>query len=196
MEQAGNEIALVEIDVNEFKNTLYSYYLEIFPKEERKSFRMIEKSYNKGISKIIKIVNDNNLVGFMILNQIKKNGYVILDYLAILPQYRDKGFGSKALRKLINQQEKNEGIFIEIEKIGLGKDEEENRLRRKRQKFYEELGFKQLKIDLILFDVIYMPYIYSNSNKEEEIIMSEIFDIYESICGRERIRQNCKIVKG
>lgn len=78
---------------------------------------------------------------------------------------------------------------------GLGKSEEENLLREKRRKFYENLGFKRLNFDLFLFDVIYKPYLLSNIEDDEDIIINEILNIYESISGRERIKQNCKIIK-
>lgn len=78
---------------------------------------------------------------------------------------------------------------------GLGKDEEENLLREKRKNFYEKLGFKRLNLDLFLFDVIYTPYLFSNMKDNEDIIIDEILNIYESISGKERIKQNCKIIK-
>ncbi len=78
---------------------------------------------------------------------------------------------------------------------GLGKNEEENLLREKRKNFYEKLGFKRLNFDLFLFDVIYTPYLFSNMKDNENMIIDEILNIYESISGKERIKQNCKIIK-
>lgn len=190
-----DNIKLVNIDIDEFKELLYSYYLEIFPKEERKPLGLIESTYNKGYSRIIKIMSNNNITGFMILNRVKKNSYEILDYLAILPQYRNKGIGTSALNLLIEQERESNGIFVETEKVGLGKDKEEKELRSKRKKFYEELGFKKLKFDLVLFGVVYRPYIYSNIDIDEDFIIEEIWNIYEVICGKERINKNCKIIK-
>lgn len=195
MKSILDNISLENINIEEFEKLLYSYYLEIFPKDERKSLELIKSSFNKGYTKIIKITNNTNLIGFMLLNRIKEKEYAVLDYLAILPEYRDRGFGTKALKLLIEKESKNKGIFVEIEKTGLGKSKKDNILREKRQKFYEELGFKKLRFDLILFDVIYMPYIYSNIDIEEDIIINEVFEIYKAISGKERIKQNCKILK-
>lgn len=89
---------LVDIDINEFKEKIYAYYLKIFPEQERKPMKLIEKMYEKGYTKIIKIMNQETLVGFMLLNRVEENSYAILDYFAILPQFRDKGLGTKALR--------------------------------------------------------------------------------------------------
>lgn len=169
------------IDINEFKENIYSYYQKIFPKEERKPLKMIIDSYNKGLTKIIKILNNTTLIGFMIINRVKKNGYAVMDYFAILPQYRNRGFGTKALKLLTEQEKNTNGIFIEIEKIGLGKDKEENMVRERRKNFYEKIGFKKLKFDLLLYNVIFMPYIFSNIEINENFIIKEIIDIYKSI---------------
>lgn len=189
------DMELRNIDIDKFKKEVYSYYLEIFPEDERKPLELIKSSYEKHYTNIIEILYKNEMVGFMILNRVKDDGYAVLDYLAILPQYRNSKIGTRALQVLLEQEKQNKGIFIEIEKVGLGKDKEENLLREKRKNFYEKIGFKKLNFDLLLFDVIYTPYLFSNIKDDEDTIIDEIFDIYESISGKERIRQNCKVTK-
>lgn len=189
------DMKLKDIDINEFKKEIYSYYLAIFPEDERKSLELLHSSYEKHYTRIIEILYKNEIIGFMILNKVKEKGYAVLDYLAILPQYRNNEFGTKALQILLEQERENSGIFIEIEKVGLGKNKEENFLREKRRKFYEKLGFKKLNFDLFLFDVIYTPYLFSNIKDNEDMIIDEILNIYESVSGKEQIKQNCKIIK-
>lgn len=189
------DIKLKNIDVEEFKKEVYSYYLEIFPEDEKKPLELIKSSYEKHYTKIIEILYKSEMVGFMLLNRIKDKGYAILDYLAILPQYRNSKFGTKALQILLEQEKESRGIFVEIEKLGLGNSEEENLLREKRKNFYEKIGFKKLNFDLILFNVIYTPYLFSNKYDNEDVIIEDIFNIYEAISGKQRIEQNCKVVK-
>lgn len=189
------DMKLKDISIDKFKKEVYSYYLEIFPEDERKPLELIHSSYEKQYTKIIEILYKNEMVGFMVLNRVKDKGYAVLDYLAILPQYRNSKFGTKALQILLEQEKENSGIFIEIEKVGLGKDAEENLLREKRKNFYEKVGFRKLNFDLFLFDVIYTPYLFSNIKDDESMVIDEILNIYESISGKERIKQNCKIIK-
>lgn len=189
------DMKLKDIDIYEFKKEVYSYYLDIFPEDERKPLELLQSSYERHYTKIIEILYKNEIVGFMVLNRVKDKGYAVLDYLAILPQYRNNKFGTKALQMLLEQEKDNSGIFIEIEKVGLGKDTEENLLRENRRNFYEKLGFKKLNFDLYLFDVVYTPYLFSNIKYNEDMIINEILNIYESISGKERIKQNCKIIK-
>lgn len=189
------DIKLKDIGIDEFKKDVYSYYLEIFPEDERKPIELLHSSYEKHYTRIIEILYENEVIGFMILNKVKDKGYAVLDYLAILPQYRNSKFGTKALQILLEQEKENSGIFIEIEKVGLGKDTEENLLREKRKQFYEKVGFKKLNFDLFLFHVIYTPYLFSNIKNDETMIIREILNIYEAISGKESIEQNCKIIK-
>lgn len=189
------DLNLKYINIDQFKKDLYSYYLEIFPKKERKPIKLIQSSYEKNYTKIIEILYNDEIVGFMTLNKIKEKGYEVLDYLAILPKYRNNNFGTQALKILLEQEKQNRGIFIEIEKVGLGKDENENIQRERRKKFYEKLGFRKLNFDLWLFDVIYMTYLFSNYYDDEDIIIDEILNIYKSISGEKRINENCKIIK-
>lgn len=186
---------LININIKEFEKELYSYHVEIFPEEERKPLEILQGCYQKGYTKFIKIVNDDNVVGFMILNRVKENGYVILDYFAILSPYRNKGFGTKAMELLIEKEKENAGIFVEIEKLGLGKDKTENLLREKRKRFYEKFGFQKLNFDLSLFSVVYTPYLLSNKAVDEEIVIQEILKIYKAIPEEEYVEQYCKIIR-
>ena len=189
------DMKLKDIGIDKFEKDVYLYYLKIFPEDERKPLELLQSSYEKHYTRIIEILYKNEIIGFMILNKVKDKGYAVLDYLAILPQYRNNKFGTKALQILLEQEKENSGIFIEIEKVGLGKDIEENLLREKRKNFYEKVGFKKLNFDLFLFDVVYTPYLFSNRQDDEDMIIDEILNIYEAISGKERIEQNCKIIK-
>lgn len=189
------DIKLEDTTIEGFKKEIYLYYLEIFPEEERKSFRKIKRAYKKGYVRIIKIINQNQFVGFMTLNRVKENGYVILDYLAILPQYRNKQFGTKALKLLFEEEKACRGILVEIEKVGLGKNEQDNLARQKRKKFYEYLGFKELEFDLLLFGVIYTPLLFSNIQDAENMIIDDVFDIYKAVMGKRPIKRNCKAIR-
>ena len=109
-------IELKDIGIEEFRKEVYTYYLEIFPEDERKPIESIQSSYEKKYTTIIEILYKNEIAGFMILNRVTANGYAVLDYLAILPQYRNNKIGTKALKILLEQEKQSSGIFVEIEK--------------------------------------------------------------------------------
>ena len=114
-------IDLVEITLKEFKKEMFSEYKSLFPRSEQKSCHTFKKLVNKGICHFLKIVNDDKLVGFFIINNV--NNYIQIDYFAIFERYQSSGYGSKALKILQDRYKECNGIFIEIEKLGLGKDD-------------------------------------------------------------------------
>lgn len=189
---------LINIGIEEFKKEVYPEYIKIFPKEERKELKTIEQNYDKKITKLIKICEHNQFVGFFIINTIKNNQYVQLDYFAILEKYQNKGDGTKAIQLLKKQMETYDGVFVEIEKLGLGKDRQENLLRERRVKFYESLGFEKLNFELKWFETLILS-IYvlpiSTYKDTEEKIMENMFQIYISVHGKEKVDRNCKVIK-
>lgn len=189
---------LVNIGINEFKNKVYPEYIKIFPKEERHELKIIEQNYDKKIMKFIKICENNQFVGFFIINKIENNQYVQLDYFAILEKYQNKGYGTKAIQLLKSQMKEYDGIFVEIEKLGLGKDEQDNLLRERRAKFYEKLGFEKLNFELkwfttLMLSVYVLP--ISTHKDTEENIMKNMFQIYIAVHGKEKVDKDCEVIK-
>ncbi len=187
-------IKLVNVDIHEFSNIIYPEYVKIFPKEERKPYKIIESAYIKGILKIIKILDDELFIGFIVT--INNDKYVLVDYFAILPQYQDKGYGTKAIELLKEKFKNYQGLLVEVEKEGLGKNEQENKLRRRRSEFYKKLGFLKLNVDWDLYNVIFTLYVLpmANNMEQEEVIIQELLNIYISVQGKERTQKNCKVI--
>lgn len=189
-------LRLTEINFKEFKKEIYPKYVKLFPKNERKSLYYIKKPYLKGITKLVKIVDDDTTVGFLIYNTLPNNKYVQLDYFAIYKQFQNKKYGSKAIKLFKEFFHDYNGIYGEVEKIGLGKNEEENKIREKRIKFWESLGFQLFDFDLELFKVIYSPCILKTKEFEldEDEVMKSAFEIYNALLGEKNVSKNCKVL--
>lgn len=187
---------LIKIDIKEFKNKIYPEYEKLFPDLERKSYKRLKDTYENGIVDIFEIYVEENIVGFILANHLDNNPYIQLDYFAIFEKYQNKGYGSNAIKLLKEVYKEYEGIFIEIEKVGLGKSEVENSIREKRAKFYENLGFNKLNFELNLFTVIYTAYILPcNKNIfHNESIEKDIFDFYIAVLGKSRANKYCKVI--
>ena len=201
-EQKGNAIweknnmYLKKVDISEFKNVIYPEYKKIFPSIERKPYTEIEKAYNNNLTDIIKIIVEDQFVGFFIINYLNDNPYVVLDYFAILPKYQRRGYGSNAIKLLKEMYKKHDGIFVEIEKPENGENEEENQIREQRVKFYERLDFCKMDFELELFTVKYFAYMLPCSKDVfyDEDVVKNIFEIYNAVSGEEKIKKNCKVV--
>lgn len=187
---------LKKVDIKEFKKVIYPEYKKIFPAIERRSYRRIKKSYNNSTTEIIEIIVENQFVGFCIMKCLKDNPYIVLDYFAILPEYQRKGYGSKAIKLLKEMYKEHDGIFVEIEKLEDNENEEENKIREQRIKFYENLDFCQMGFELELFTVAYLAYMLPCSKEEfaDEAVIKDIFEIYNAVSGERRIKKNCKVI--
>ena len=190
---------LININYEEFKAEIYQKYIEIFPEEERKSLETIEKNYNKNITRFIKIDEEKELIGFCIMNSIENNRYMQLDYFAILPEYQNKGYGTKAIKELEKVVQNYDAIFVEIEKLCYGANKEENEIREKRAKFYERLGFHKLDTNLKWFNSLFLSIYYlklnNNLTYDEKEILNNIFEIYYKVHGKKKVDENCEIIK-
>lgn len=191
-------IILNEITIEEFKLTIYNQYLTIFPEDERKSLQTIESLVEKKIMKLIKITNKNLLIGFMIINKIDGNNYIQLDYFAILPQYQNKGYGTKSINLLKEKYHKYNGIFVEVEKEESKMSKEDNKIRKRRVDFYKKLGFNQLNYEFKWFNtLVLIPYFLPISYNQDsnESIFNNIINLYSKTHGNQKIRENLQITK-
>lgn len=190
-------IKLKEIDYSEFLKSVNSYYEELFDYDERQPLSLLEELFNKGIIKFIKIMDKDINVGFIVYASTLNNPYVWLEYFAIYKEYQNKQYGTMAIQEFKKFFNGYEGIYGEIEKLGNGKTEEENLVREKRLKFWENLGFKLVDIDLDLFDVLYSPCILSlkDTRRKDEELVNYGFMLYEAVLGKEEVNKHCFIVK-
>ena len=184
-------IDVIEITFEEFKDSIYKEYVELFPIEERRELTRIKSTYDRGIEKIYKIVHDNILIGFFMLERIDDSYPFYLDYFAIFKEFQNKGYGTKALEKLIKKIIIDKEICGEIEKVDL-----KDAIKLKRFEFYKKLGFEKIDSEYLLFDVIYMPIIRSKSKNIDKDKMDKIFfDYYKINSGEKRAKKNCRIIK-
>lgn len=190
-------VRLENIDIEIFKEEIYLEYKKLFPECERKSYQILEKTFNDGILKIIKIVDGNVLVGFILANTIDECEYFQVDYLAILEKFQDKGYGTKAIELLKEYAKNYKGLFIEVEKLGLGIDEAENIQRKRRIEFYEKIEFEKLGFELDLFKTIFSAYMLwlVDVKDDDEKVIENIFNLYRAILGEERVKKHCKVIK-
>ena len=185
------KIDIDEINLKEFKNSIYNKYTELFPEEEQRELNEIEETYNKGVEKFYKITSESKNIGFFMLEKINDNYPFYLDYFAIFKEFQNQGYGSKALVKLLDRIGTNNGLICEIEKECL-----ENPITIKRFDFYSKIGFKRTGSEYLLYNVHYTPLIYINSDSIIKENADKIFfEYYRENCGEKKVKKNCKIIK-
>lgn len=184
-------LEIIEIDIKEFENEIYKEYITLFPEDEQRSWKKITKTYEKGIEKFYKITIDNKTIGFFMLEKAGEEYPYYIDYFGIFREYQNKGYGTEAIKKLLEKICKNEELVIEIEK-----EDNENPLTIKRANFYKKLGFKKANSEYLLYRVEFTPYIYTSKENIDKNEINEImFKYYVINCGEEEVKKNCKIIE-
>ncbi len=123
-------------------------YYEAFPKEEQKPFELISQKQAEGLVEILSIKNENNFCGLVLL--AKSENLVLLDYFAIVKEFRGQKIGSEVLR-ILQDRFKHEKLIIEIENSNAVCENKSERIRRKH--FYLKNGLKQVPFEVDLFGV-------------------------------------------
>lgn len=183
-------LEIIEIDIEEFENKIYEEYIKLFPEEEQRDWKKIKKTHEMGIEKFYKITIQDTIIGFFMLEKIEKEYPYYIDYFAIFEQYQNNGYGTQAIKKLLDKIVTNEGLVIEIEK-----EEENNPLTIKRANFYKNLGFKKVNAKYLLYNVLYTPYVYGKNNSlDKDEINKIMFDYYTINCGEDEVKKNCKLI--
>lgn len=109
---------------------------EAFPFFERISMDDMFALSSDTDTDVLGIYDGNLPVGFTVLVKNEECGYIY--FLAIDKQFRSGGYGSAAVRKLLNMYS-NLQLVLDFEEIDESSDNNEQRIRRK--KFYLRNGF-------------------------------------------------------
>lgn len=112
-----------------------------FARNERRPLFLIRRLHVRGMYDFLALRDDANgeLLAYAGLLHAPGVDSMLLDYLAVEPEYRDKGVGSHFMRELAAHC-KAGGILIECETPALAKDAEEQATRRRRIAFYLKNG--------------------------------------------------------
>lgn len=121
-------------------------YEKSFPKSEKKPFEMIEQMRATGHADIFSLM-DPDFSGLLIT--MKNDEMLLIDYFAVSPAMQGNGKGSKAL-EVFGKLFPGKPVFLEIESPD-GADEQD--VRKRRQRFYEDNGFSMMDYTISLFDV-------------------------------------------
>ena len=119
-----------------------------------------------------------------------KNYPFYLDYFAIYKEYQNRGYGTEAMKELINRIACNDGLIGEIEKEN---KDDINTI--KRLEFYRKIGFRKTGVEYFLYNVCYTPIIFTKRETIDREELNKIFFEYYIInCGEDEIEKNCKII--
>lgn len=143
-------ITLKNIETKEEQKKALKLYKTAFPKEEQKPWKFLLKKQRESLyNLLIAVDEENNFYGLAFT--IKNKDIVLLDFLAVSPEFRSQGIGGKILKILQESKQQNEKIVIEIEDTSTVTAT--NLLQRiKRKEFYIKNNMIDNKYKVLLFN--------------------------------------------
>ena len=169
-------IFLVENNERERVEQIRVLYESAFPPDERMPFERVLQKRDAGTMTLLSIENaDGEFLGFA--NVTLCQDALALNYFAILPEWRGKGFGTEVIVEL-KKRHPDRSIVIDIEddEVECGNAEQ----RKRRRLFYERLGFCAMPYRLSIFGVpsIIMSSGRSYTFEEYTEIFAQVFSAW------------------
>lgn len=139
------------------ESQILSVYTEIavrhFPEDELKPAPMIERLLSEGCYEGMGLFTGDKLAGYALFVHAPGNRILLLDYYAILEEYRESGMGSLFLQKMREGFPGCAAILIETEEEEAATGEAERIQRVRRNAFYLKNGCRRTLVRSRLFGV-------------------------------------------
>jgi GNAT superfamily N-acetyltransferase len=179
------------MNLNDF-GYIYDHIEKDFAEGEYPPYDVLYKHLEDGVQKGLILFDGNRKAAYSICAEGKTN-YVLVSLLAVYPEYRGRGIGTKFLEELKGLYAEKRGIIVEVEKPEAATNPEEKRIRMKRIEFYKKAGFYLISaIDYSIWDIpMHLMALPCKASKEEinESLGKTIYDIYLTLMGKRFINK-------
>lgn len=170
-----------------------TYMTDDFPEEELRPLDEFLDRMVRGIYECLGLYENEVLMAYGYFTKNIDGGYLLLDFLAVCPEYRSGGYGSKFMQMVKEYYREYKGILLECEPERTAADEAERDLRHRRIGFYIRNGSRLAGLSAVVFgvefDILYLPI------KEEEPQHGEALNgLYRSMFGTEEYRKYTKLL--
>lgn len=165
------------LDETEIEIIYNQYMVNDFGDNELKPLDRILIPIRNGQYRCLGLYENDVLLGYSFF-VIDLKDY-LLDYFAVVPEYRNRGIGSKFLSLLSSDfLENNQCVFIEVENPDMEQNEEERKIKINRKNFYLRNGYLDSGIKTTLFGVHYLILI---PDHQVNTCVNELKSRYEKI---------------
>lgn len=165
------------INSKKLDEKIYSDIQAQFPPEEIKSLEEFNCLLNSGSYELGLVYDEKILIGYILY--IKKD-FIWIDYIAVLPEFHSKGYGSKILTAIFEKYSDLEGCYFEVEP--------EDKLfphTIRRMNFYKKLGCTELNFKYYFPNPVKkleMKLLYKSFNgliPDKEIIKKNVEEVFK-----------------
>ena len=165
-----------------------------FPPSELKSLSAILNMYHKGLYEVLGAYLNHQLVAYALLYCPHDDRFLLLDYLAVDPEFRNQGIGTALLKQLRSHYaERADALLIECERPIAAPDELEAR---KRIRFYMQVGAVLTSVRVWLFDVEYsilvLPCMQAVPKCDWAV---KILELYQQMLPPELYERNVRLIR-
>lgn len=185
--------SLTEIQMQEIYET---HMVHDFPLNELKPFEYISKLLNEELYFAYGLYENDKLFAYAFLCRTIDGKYLLLDYLAVCKNTRNKGFGSICLSLLKEECQDYHGIFIEVENVAYASSEEERSIRNRRILFYERNDAVRTNLSCKLFGVdMQIMLLDIKENQEETALYEELNTVYLAMFGPKIYSEKVELIE-
>ncbi|WP_026492605.1 GNAT family N-acetyltransferase [Butyrivibrio sp. XPD2002] len=149
-----------------------------FIKDELKKLSIILKAVDNGVYECLGLFDDSRIIGYAFL--VKQGMSYLVDYLAVYPEYRNKGIGSEIIKMLRDYMAGAGLIILEVEDPVYSKDRDLKELQTRRIGFYERNGCTDTGLRARCFGVPFIILALENSSIRSK---EKLWEIYRSFYG-------------
>ena len=180
---------LKNLDLSQIDNIYSTYMTADFPKDELKPLSHIHRMLDSGIYSCYGLFEGDRLVAYAYI--VNVDGIILVDYLAVLKEFRGKGIGSMLI-DLLNKLYADKKILIECENVAFASSEAEAVCRKRRISFYLNAGFVLTNISSCLYGAEYtllcLPCF-------EETTLKDYKNVYLRMLGKEKFAKHLTVRK-
>lgn len=172
-----------EICENDYE-TLYSHMKRDFPANELIPFWALKRNFDKGIYRGFFLTGET-VIGYAIVTPPEGLQFALINFFAVLPEFRSQGYGTMFLRELTKLY--HDRIFVlEVDDPAAAKTDELRDVAIRRVRFYERAGFSvvpTVKARIFGVDMLIMAGVHDGRLSAREVMHA----LYRPLLGSKQL---------
>lgn len=170
-----------------------------FPQEELKPLKTVIRLLEEGGYEGLGLFSGSKdgreeLAGYALFIRTPGTRTLLLDYYAVMEEYRNGGTGSLFLEKMKELYRDLDMILLETEAPETAADEEERALRNRRNGFYKRNGAVFTQVRSRLFGVeFYISFLPLKKNPDSLQVAEQLKAVYRYMLGEEAYGENVQL---
>ena len=162
---------------DEVGQVYHEHLVKDFPADEVKPLWAIYRMMEEGGYDPFGLYVDGVMKGYALFT--RQESALLIDYYAIIAEYRGQGYGSLFLKAMREHYKTLPGILFEVERPEMATSEEDRHVRERRIHFYRKNGLVDTGIRVTVFDVAFrMLYLPCCGVTDVEMVKQDLERVY------------------